>query len=248
MNAVKTGNLIRELRMERGMMQQALADALNMSATSISKWESGHSLPDITLLEPLSSVLDISISELVIGERSKESMEEKTVVETMMVNNDEAIKSVISESVKQRRKAIVKWVSITVAIALVCIVAGLFLFVVGFPAKQSNIKCETEIQTLSDGTPEWVIHFETVDGQPLYAQSEFTSFPSEDGETSISGRIVHLRVAPLGHMNPDNFTCGYSVDAGLKPTDGFDYIIVVDYGDDQVTYSMREEGLFDVTY
>ena len=66
MDAERTGKLIRESRTKKEMTQQALADAINVSATAVSKWENGHSLPDITMLEPLSFALDISISELVL--------------------------------------------------------------------------------------------------------------------------------------------------------------------------------------
>ena len=74
MDATQTGLLIKESRMKREMTQQALADALNVSATAISKWENGHSLPDITMLEPLSTILDISITDLVLGKRSNNNM------------------------------------------------------------------------------------------------------------------------------------------------------------------------------
>lgn len=93
MEAKRTGQLIRESRMKKDMTQQTLADAVSVSATAISKWENGHSLPDITMLEPLSSALDISISELVLGERSEKKVENK--VEAVKDQKQEAaIKSV----------------------------------------------------------------------------------------------------------------------------------------------------------
>ena len=59
MDAIKTGKIIRDARAERGLTQQALAEALHLSATAVSKWENGHSLPDIGLLEPLSAALSL---------------------------------------------------------------------------------------------------------------------------------------------------------------------------------------------
>ena len=70
MNAEKTGKLIHDLRIEKGLTQQDLAKALNMTPTAISKWENGHSLPDISMLEPLSDALGVSITEIVLGEIS----------------------------------------------------------------------------------------------------------------------------------------------------------------------------------
>ena len=247
MDAERTGKLIRESRTKKEMTQQALGDAINVSATAVSKWENGHSLPDITMLEPLSFALDISISELVLGERSEGEME--NVVETSKdAKQEEAIKSIIGESIRQRRRAVLGWVLATLLAAAILFVAILFLFMIGFPAKQDNIRVETEIQN-NDGSPEWVIHFETVDGQPLYEYTERTYVSTDDGKHAVNGRILHLRVAPLGNLNPGSFTWGYSVETGegygLMPTDDYDFFVVVDYGDGDVTYSMREEGMFE---
>ncbi|SDA63704.1 Transcriptional regulator, contains XRE-family HTH domain [Lachnospiraceae bacterium G11] len=243
MDAERTGIIIRESRTKKEMTQQALADAINVSATAVSKWENGHSLPDITMLEPLSIALDISISELVLGERSEEKMGND--VETPKDGKqDEAIKSIIGESIRQRRRVVLRWVLVTLSAAAIMVAAILFLFMIGFPAKQDNIRVKTEIQN-NNGSPEWVIHFETVDGQPLYEYSEETYVSTDEGGHVFNGQILHLRVAPLGNLDPGAFTWGYSVENGLMPTDDYDFFVVVDYGDGDVTYSMREEGLFE---
>ena len=69
MDKEKTGQLITELRKEKGMTQKQLADALNVTDKAVSKWERGLSFPDISMLEPLSELLDVSILELLAGER-----------------------------------------------------------------------------------------------------------------------------------------------------------------------------------
>ena len=69
MNETKTGKLIRETRMDKNITQQELAAILNVSPTTVSKWENGRSLPDISLLEPLASVFELSIDEIIRGER-----------------------------------------------------------------------------------------------------------------------------------------------------------------------------------
>ena len=65
----KTGALIKELRKEKNMTQKDLADLLHITDRAVSKWERGLCAPDISLLEPLSKALDISITELISGER-----------------------------------------------------------------------------------------------------------------------------------------------------------------------------------
>ena len=72
MNQVKLGKFIRELRNELGMTQQELADKIEVSDKTISKWENARGMPDISLLIPLSNALNISVLELLNGERSKD--------------------------------------------------------------------------------------------------------------------------------------------------------------------------------
>ena len=79
MDKEKTGQLITELRKEKGLTQKQLADALNVTDKAVSKWERGLSFPDISMLEPLSELLDVSIMELLAGKRqdSDEPMSRK---------------------------------------------------------------------------------------------------------------------------------------------------------------------------
>ncbi|MBO4494452.1 MAG: helix-turn-helix transcriptional regulator [Clostridiales bacterium] len=69
MDKEKTGQLITELRKEKGLTQKQLADALNVTDKAVSKWERGLSFPDISMLEPISELLGISIMEILAGER-----------------------------------------------------------------------------------------------------------------------------------------------------------------------------------
>lgn len=69
MNTYVTGNTVKELREARGMTQTELADKLGVSNKTVSKWETGKGLPDITLLQPLAQALGISVIELMNGEQ-----------------------------------------------------------------------------------------------------------------------------------------------------------------------------------
>ena len=72
MDKERTGQLITELRKEKGLTQKQLADALNVTDKAVSKWERGLSFPDISLLEPIAQTLDISIMEILAGEKKSE--------------------------------------------------------------------------------------------------------------------------------------------------------------------------------
>ena len=74
MDLKKTGSLLKELRKEKGMTQEQLAEYLNVSGRTISRWETGSNMPDLDILIELSDYYDIDIRELLDGERKSERM------------------------------------------------------------------------------------------------------------------------------------------------------------------------------
>lgn len=68
MNSYVTGAMIKKRREEKNLTQEELAKKLHVSGKAVSKWETGQGLPDISLLEPISKALDISVIELFSGE------------------------------------------------------------------------------------------------------------------------------------------------------------------------------------
>ena len=64
MNTYITGAVIKELREKKGLTQEELARRIGVTGKAVSKWETGKGLPDISLLEPLSSALGASVIEL----------------------------------------------------------------------------------------------------------------------------------------------------------------------------------------
>ena len=73
MNQYVTGKVIKDLREKNNMTQAALAEKLDVSDKTVSKWETGKGYPDISLLEQLAKELKISISELISGNPSANS-------------------------------------------------------------------------------------------------------------------------------------------------------------------------------
>ena len=68
MDQNKIAEYIVKKRKEKGLTQKDVATKLHVSVSAVSKWERGLSYPDITLLEPLSLILDTSMVELLKGE------------------------------------------------------------------------------------------------------------------------------------------------------------------------------------
>lgn len=68
--AYLSADTIRALREEKGLTQKQLGELIGVSDKTISKWETGRGLPDITLVEPLSKALGVSLAELISGRRT----------------------------------------------------------------------------------------------------------------------------------------------------------------------------------
>lgn len=68
MNTYITGATIKKLREEKGITQLQLAEEIGVSSKAVSKWETAKGLPDISLIEPLSQALGVSVMELMSGE------------------------------------------------------------------------------------------------------------------------------------------------------------------------------------
>lgn len=79
MNQFKIGNYISKKRKEKNITQQELAEQLNVSNKTVSKWECGKSLPDYSVVEALCSALDISTSELFSGVDNSQLNESKMI-------------------------------------------------------------------------------------------------------------------------------------------------------------------------
>ena len=92
MNYDKIGLFIKEKRKELNLTQKELASLLSITDKAISKWERGLGFPDVSLLEDLSNALNISILELIKGEKINDDIKIETenyVKETLSITNQE---------------------------------------------------------------------------------------------------------------------------------------------------------------
>lgn len=85
MDQIKIGTFLKLLRKEKNLTQEQLAEQLGVSNRTVSRWENGNNMPDISLLSEIAEFYDVSIPELIYGERKSENMREeaKEVAETM---------------------------------------------------------------------------------------------------------------------------------------------------------------------
>lgn len=109
MNQEKIGKFILEMRKQKGLTQKELAEKVGISDKTISKWECGNSMPDISYLEALCTSLDITVNELLSGEcLSDESYSEKA---------EENIMALMKENESNKKSGFLKIIS---GILLIC--------------------------------------------------------------------------------------------------------------------------------
>lgn len=121
MDQKKIGSFLKELRKEKDITQEQLAEKINVSGRTVSRWETGSNMPDISLLAELAEFYDVSIPEIIDGERKSENMNEE-VKETVLKLSD------YTETINQKIKGrlfVLTVIAIIGMIAFVIEVMGL---------------------------------------------------------------------------------------------------------------------------
>ncbi|MDO4344446.1 MAG: helix-turn-helix domain-containing protein [Eubacteriales bacterium] len=75
MNPKEIGAFLKQLRNEKGITQEQLAEILGVSGRTVSRWETGTNLPDLSILVQISEYYDVEIKEILNGERKNENMD-----------------------------------------------------------------------------------------------------------------------------------------------------------------------------
>lgn len=98
MDSQKIGTFLHELRKEKNLTQEQLAEVLGVSGRTVSRWETGSNMPDLSIMIELADYYDIDIKELLNGERKSEMDKElketlKTVADYTDIQRQEAVKA-----------------------------------------------------------------------------------------------------------------------------------------------------------
>lgn len=80
MDQKKIGLFLRGLRKDKGVTQEQLAEQLNVSNKSVSRWETGTNMPDLDIIIILAEYYDVDVGELLAGERKTEEVKEEKAV------------------------------------------------------------------------------------------------------------------------------------------------------------------------
>lgn len=95
MDQKKIGSFLKELRKEKGLTQEQLAELMYVSDRTVSRWETGSNLPSLDILIRISDYYNVELSEILDGERKSGKMNkelEETVLKVADYSNDEKMK------------------------------------------------------------------------------------------------------------------------------------------------------------
>lgn len=117
-------NRLYQLRKQKGFSQEELANRLNVSRQTVSKWEVGDSTPDMEKLIAMSDLFDVSLDKLVMGKEDDEKTSATKKSEFVTILNEK----VLTSNNKKRAKSILKIIGIIAATILLIDVISMIIY------------------------------------------------------------------------------------------------------------------------
>lgn len=198
MDMQKIGALIAELRKERNLTQKDLAAKLRVSDRAVSKWERGLNLPNAELFEPLCAELDISILELLRGERNTDSQ----------IPVEEAERAVYDAAALARMKRECRRKLRWACVVVVCLLAvyGVMVWFAGRIVAADHPYPEVTIRKVGAGVTEILSH----------PGSCYTPESTDSREERLEELAIRLPADVAGQKRPRTFECDRNSFAQFK--------------------------------
>ncbi len=189
----KIGGFLKSLRKEKGRTQEEIAELFGVSSRSVSRWECGRTMPDLSILVELADYYDVDIRELIDGERKSEKMEKETK-ETLLRVADYAE----AEKKKSHTKSIVI-IAVCCGLAFALMVSAVCCMIYAF-TRQYNPKGISSMITITIDEERPREYIGELDGYSIYTEKlktealYFKSFTAQDIYLSdaISQKLVSV--------------------------------------------------------
>lgn len=129
MDQIKIGRFIAEMRKEQQLTQRQLSEQLDISDKTISKWETGKGLPEVSLMLPLCEILHINVNELLSGERLSTQEYYRKAEENMM--------NLVREKEESKKKLILSAAvaGLCTAMLLICTMISIYVETMPYAVK-----------------------------------------------------------------------------------------------------------------
>ena len=156
------GKRIAQYRKEKGLTQEALAQAMNVSAQAVSKWENDQTCPDITSLPQLSRILDVTVDELLSGKT-----ENLPAVTMQPIENRKAVEEMILRIIIDSAGGDKVRVNLPMALVKVAIELGMEMPQVSGNNSLKNIDFKQIFDLVSHGAIGNLVEVESSDGNTV---------------------------------------------------------------------------------
>ena len=120
MDQKKSGSFLRELRKEKQLTQEQLAERFGVTSRSVSRWETGSNMPDLSILVELADFYDVDIRDIIDGERKGEDMNKEEKERLQLV----------ADYVETEKNPLLMRLRIFSIVGLVSLIAGLTMMVI----------------------------------------------------------------------------------------------------------------------
>lgn len=97
MDMIKTGDFLRSLRKAKGLTQEDVATRLMLSPKTISRWESGLGLPDISIITDVATLYDVTVDEILKGQRNSKNLKEEAEK-----SNDKKVNNILTNKITSK--------------------------------------------------------------------------------------------------------------------------------------------------
>jgi len=186
MNQEKIGKFIQEMRKQKGLTQEELAEKLNVSNKTISRWENGINLPDASLYNLLCQELNISINELLSGQKLEPGEYQQKLEENVLLLNDKT-----NKKIKKVSKKITIIIIFIVLVIILLIISGIIYF------KIKDYKDNKKIYY-----PFGTVHFEICEYKPNTRENQIIIKSKLDSELKS---IVESKINENGDVVIRNY-------------------------------------------
>lgn len=117
MDQIKIGSFLKMLRNERKLTQEQLAEVVNVSRRTVSRWETGSNMPDLDVLIELADYYQVELREILDGERKGEQMDQKIKETALMV----------ADYSKEEKQRMVRGIHVSFVIGLLAAISYLVM-------------------------------------------------------------------------------------------------------------------------
>lgn len=120
MDQKKSGSFLRELRKEKQLTQEQLAERFGVTSRSVSRWETGSNMPDLSILVELADFYDVDIRDIIDGERKGEDMNKEEKERLQLV----------ADYAETEKNTLLMRLRIFSIVGLISLIAGLTMMVI----------------------------------------------------------------------------------------------------------------------